>query len=75
MVNEYALSTLHWFFLSCLMALEIPHYFLQEPFRKRSAIRHSRAACSGSFSTWATPAGVALGPSYSGVLAEKGALL
>lgn len=36
MVNEYALSTLHWFFLFafCIMALEISHYFLPGAFQK-----------------------------------------
>lgn len=46
MVNEYALSTLYWFFLFafCLMAPEISHYFFPGAFQKmlpHTAVLHT----------------------------------
>lgn len=47
MVNEYALSTLHWFFLfpRCIMALEISHYFLPGAFEK-TLCHSSQQSCT-----------------------------
>lgn len=75
MLNEYALSALHWFFPFCLLLNGFGNFTLfpsRSLFRKCSVIRHSRAACTGSFSSPSTPAGAPLRRSYSGVLAEKG---